>query len=102
MLYYGIAFGWTWVLTIGLIFSGAVDDISNPSAAFIIVGLLSNISPSIAAFIVAIKFGGHPGVEALKNQFKRKVSLEAIAVTMIIVPIVTILTTIISNFTVRA
>lgn len=99
--YYLMAFGWTWILVFGLILSGGVKDISQPSKAFIIVGLLCNVAPSIAAFIVTRIAKGKEGVSELKGRLKKKSPSWVYVLTFLVVPSVTLLTTVISQITIR-
>ncbi|UWG96653.1 CPBP family intramembrane metalloprotease [Dehalobacter sp. DCM] len=95
--YFLITFGWTWMLVFALIISGLVQDVNKPTLAFILVGLLCNISPSIAAFIVTRITRGKEGTEALIANFKKKTARRRILIVLAIVPSATILTTVISH-----
>lgn len=98
--YYTMAFGWTWIIVFGMIFSGTVD-VTTPSPLFIIGGILCNISPSIAAFIVTRITEGKEGVKRLKAGYSVKNSFKWYALAILTVPILTILTTLISHYTLR-
>lgn len=99
--YYFLAFGWTWILAFWLLLSGSADDVAQLTPVFMIVGVISNISPSIAAFIVTRISKGKRGVQELKDRFKVKSSIKWYAITLLIVPTVTVVTTAISHLTIR-
>jgi hypothetical protein len=82
--------------------TGEADTVENPSLIFILMGLGSNIAPSCVAFIVSHQSMGKSGVEQLKMQFSKKNSLKMYGFTGIIVPLGSILTILISHFTLRA
>lgn len=100
--YYTIAFGWTWTIVFFLIFSGNANNLDSPSLFFIIGGIISGIAPSMAAIIVTRISEGKEGVEKLISRIKKSSSFKFYWLSFAIVPIVTILTTIISNFTIRS
>lgn len=99
--YYLLVFGWTWMLAFWLLFSGNADDVTKIAPSFMIVGIISNISPSIAALIVTWISKGKKGLQELKNSFRVKSSFKWYVCTLLMVPTVTIVTTAISHFTVR-
>ena len=92
-----IAFGWTWLIAFTMLFTGLADDVANPSFLFILCGILSGISPSIASLIVTRISGGKEAMKKLMGQFKIKGQRGFTILTFIIVPAVTALTTVISH-----
>lgn len=99
--YYLLTFGWTWILVFWLLLSGNGNDVTGLSPVFMIVGIICNVSPSIAAFIITKISRGREGVQELKNSFKIKSSIKWYLLTVMIVPVVTLITTAISHFTIR-
>jgi membrane protease YdiL (CAAX protease family) len=99
--YYFLVFGWTWILAFWLLLSGSADDVAQLTPVFMIVGVISNISPSISAFIVTRISKGKRGVQELKDRFKVKSSFKWYAVTLLIVPTVEVATTAMSHLTIR-
>jgi membrane protease YdiL (CAAX protease family) len=100
--YFAITFGWTWLLVFGLILSGSVKDVSKPTPMFIIVGLACNISPTLAAIIVARVTKGKAGVKALLGKFKVKSRRTLYLLSLGAFPVVVALTTVISNTVIRS
>ncbi len=93
-----IAFGWTWLIAFTMLFTGLADDVENPSLLFILCGILSGVSPSIASLIVTRISGGKDALRKLTGQFKIKGQRGWTITTMVIVPAMTALTTLISHF----
>jgi uncharacterized protein len=99
--FHTIAFGWTWLIVFLLILSGQTRDMSVLTPFFIIGGIISGISPSMAAFIVSSVSEGKEGVEKLKIGFKTKNPFKWYALALLTVPAVTAVVTFISNYVVR-
>lgn len=100
--FYAIAFGWTWLIVFLLTLSGQTRDMSVLTPFFIIGGIISGFSPSMAAFIVSSVSEGKEGVEKLKIGFKPKNLFKWYALALLTVPAVTAVTTFISNYVVRS
>ncbi len=94
-----VAFGWTWSIVLGLILAGT--DVNQPTPQFIIGGMLCNISPSIAAFIITGIIKGKEGVRSLKARFKMKSPAGLLVFTLLAVLIVNLITKGIAHFTIR-
>lgn len=101
IIYYAITFGWTWLIVFYLIFSGNAKNISEPTLIFVILAIISGLAPSLAAFFVTRVVEGKESFKLLMAEFKKKSPSRLYIMAIIIVPIVTIITTIISNFTIR-
>jgi uncharacterized protein len=99
--YYAIAFGWTWMIVFLLILTGQTRDLSNITPLFIIGGIISGISPSIAAFIVSRFLDGEDGVRKLKAGFKTKSPFKLYTLALLPVPTIAALTIFMSNHLVR-
>lgn len=99
--YFVLAFGWTWLLVFGLILSGGVKDVSKPTPLFIIVGLLCNVSPTIAAILVTGAVNGKVGIKALLGKFNSKSRRSHYLLSLCVFPGVMALTKIISHFVIR-
>jgi membrane protease YdiL (CAAX protease family) len=80
---------------------GQTRDMNNLTPFFIIGGIISGISPSMAAFIVSYVAEGKEGLEKLKIGFKTKSPFKWYALALFTVPAVTAVTTYISNYAVR-
>ena len=93
-----LAFSWTWLIAFTMLLTGLADDVTNPSPVFILSGILSNVSPSLAALLVTRISGGKEGLKKLLGGFKVKGKRGWTGLTLIIVPAVTALTTLISHF----
>lgn len=98
--YFILAFVWTWTIAGYMLLSGQ-SDVASPGAVFILCGISSNISPSIAAFLVSRVSEGKEGVDKLKNGFRKKVAPRYLLMALFSVPLITIITAIISSHTVR-
>ena len=96
-----LAFGWTWLIAFAMLFTGLADDVTNPSPLFIISGILSNVSPSLAALLVTRISGGKEALKRLMGGFKVKSQKGWPILTLAIVPAVTALTTVLSHFLFR-
>lgn len=94
-----MVFGWTWSIVVGLILAGT--DVNQPTPQFIIGGMLCNISPSIAAFIITGITKGKEGTRSLKARFKMKHSVGLLMLTLFTVLIVNLITKGIAQFTIR-
>ena len=81
---------------------GGVEDISKPTPAFVLIGLLCGISPSLSAILIARVNGGKAGLKALFDRFKQKNSRSILVLALLIVPAVAAVTLLISNLTVHA
>jgi membrane protease YdiL (CAAX protease family) len=97
--YFAMAFGWTWSIVLVMLLSGL--DVNTPTPMFVIGGLVCNISPSIAAFIVTGITQGREGTKGLKEGFRKKVSVQWILLALLTVPSITALTALISSQTIR-
>ncbi len=97
LFYFALTFGWTWILVLGLILSGAVEDVSTPTLPFILVGLLCGISPSLAAFLIGWATGSHQ----LGDGFRKKAGKGLLALAALAVPVMAGITIFISHFTIR-
>lgn len=93
-----LAFSWTWLIAFTMLFIGLADDVTNPSPLFILGGILSNVSPSLAALLVTRISGGKEALKKLTGRFKIKGQKGWTLPALLIVPVVTALTTIISHF----
>ncbi len=93
-----LAFSWTWLIAFTMLFTGLSDDVANPSPLFILCGILSNISPSLAALLVTRISGGKEAMKKLISGFKVKTQKGWTILTLIIVPAATALTTVFSHF----
>ncbi len=93
-----LVFSWTWLIAFTMLFTGIADDVLNPSPLFIICGLLSNISPSLAALLVTRISGGKEALKRLTGGFKVKSQKGWTLLTLVTVPTVTALTTVLSHF----
>jgi membrane protease YdiL (CAAX protease family) len=98
--YYSFTFGWTWCIVTVMILTGQTN-VENPTPAFILGGIICNISPSIAAFIVTRITEGKSGVKILKEGFMKRSSPLYLLLAILIVPMVTAITAILSNQIVR-
>jgi len=96
-----LAFLWTWLIAFAMLFTGLADDVLNPSPLFILGGILSNVSPSLAALLVTYITGGKEAVKRLTGGFKVKSQKGWTILTLAIVPAVTGLVTILSHFIFR-
>ena len=96
-----LAFSWTWLIAFAMLLTGLADDVTNPSPLFILGGILSNVSPSLAALLVTRISGGKEAMRKLLGGFKVKGQKGWTGLTLIIVPVVTALTTLISHFVFR-
>jgi membrane protease YdiL (CAAX protease family) len=96
-----LAFTWTWLIAFTMLLTGLADDVANPSPLFILGGILSNISPSLAALLVTRISGGKEAVKKLTGGFKVKSQKGWTLLTLVIVPTVTVLTTVLSSFVFR-
>lgn len=93
-----LAFSWTWLIAFTMLFTSLSDDVANPSPLFILCGILSNISPSLAALLVTRISGGKEAMKKLISGFKVKTQKGWTILTLIIVPAATALTTVFSHF----
>ncbi len=93
-----LAFSWTWLIAFAMLFTGLTDDVFSPSPLFILGGILSNVSPSLAALLVTRINGGKEALKRLTGRFKVKSQRGWTGLTLVIVPTVTALTTILSHF----
>jgi uncharacterized protein len=96
-----LAFSWTWLIAFTMLFTGIADDVTNPSPLFILGGILSNVSPSLAALLVTRLCGGKEAVKKLTGGFRVKSQKGWTLLTLIIVPAITALTTLLSHFVFR-
>lgn len=99
--YYILAFGWTWAIVFLLIVSGQAQDINNPTPFFVLGGIISNISPSIAAYIVTSITEGKAGTRKLRAAFTAKSRIKWYVMAAVTVPAITALTTFLSNHLIR-
>ncbi len=93
-----LAFSWTWLIAFTMLFTGLADDVTNPSPLFIISGILCNVSPSLAALLVTRISGGKAALKRLTGGFKVKSQKGWLLLTLVIVPAVTALTTLLSHY----
>ena len=100
LAYFTIAFGWSWLLAAALIINTGSKVITAPTPAFIALGLLCNVAPSIAAFIVTGILKGKEGTQRLKARFKQKSGKGLLLLTLLPVPAVLIITTLVSHFSI--
>ena len=98
--YFLIAFGWTWLIAFTMLFTGLADDVTSPSFPFVLCGILSGIAPSIAALIVS-RAKGKDALKSLTGRMKIKGKNGWTLITLLIVPAITIATTLISHFVIR-
>ncbi len=96
-----LAFGWTWLIAFTMLFTGLSDDVTNPSFLFVLCGILSGISPTLSSLIVTRISGGKEALKQLTARFKIKGQRGWTIITLIIVPAVTALTTLISHLLFR-
>lgn len=101
LFYFALTFGWTWILVFVLILSGGVEDISKPTPAFVLIGLLCGISPSLSAILIARISGGKAGLKALIDRFGQKNSRSLLVLALLIVPAVAAVTIFISHHLIR-
>lgn len=99
--YFTITFVWTWSIVAAMIFSGQVD-VNTPSLFFILGGLICNISPSIAAFIVTRVTEGKEGVRRLRSGFSNRGTISLRSFAILTVPAITGITALISSHTFRS
>lgn len=100
--YFFITFGWTWILVFWLLLSGNAGGPADLTPSFMLVGIACNVSPSIAAFIVTRISKGKEGIKRLKESFKIKSSFKWYVLTLLVVPGTTLITTAVSNLTIRS
>lgn len=100
--YYVMTFGWTWTIVLILYLTGQTENLNQPSLFFILGGILCNVSPSLSAFFIYTITEGKTGVDKLKHAFKTKSSLKGYLIAFLVVPLITILTTLISHLTLRS
>jgi len=91
-----ITFGWTWIVVALLIFSGNAD-ISNPNLIFIISGIISGLSPSIAGILIA----RITKEKAVRQRIKQRPQLRMILLSILIVPFIQIVTMLFSHKVIR-
>lgn len=96
-----LAFSWTWLIAFTMLLTGLADDVTNPSPLFILGGILSNVSPSLAALLVTRINGGREAVKKLTGGFRVKSQRGWTLITLLIVPATTVLTTLLSSFVFR-
>lgn len=94
-----IAFGWTWAIVLLLIITGQAKDVS---PLFILGGIISNIAPSVAAFIVVRISEGKEGVHKLLASLKIKSPVKLYLLALLTVPVINVIVIIISNYSIRA
>ena len=99
--FFFLAFGWTWAIVAAMILSGVADDISKPSIFFVVGGIICNVSPSIAAFLITRVCEGKEGVKKLKSAFGIRGGLRLTLIALLTVPVLTALTMLIANVSVR-
>ena len=101
LFYFLFAFLWTWILAFSLIFTHAVEDVSKPTPVFVLVGILSGIAPSLSAILVTWLAKGREGLKQLFGQVKRPASGGLVALALLTVPVILVLTTVLSHLVVR-
>ena len=96
-----LSFGWTWLIAFAMLLTGLADEVLAPSPLFILGGILSNISPSLAALLVVRLRGGRAAVGKLTSGFRVKSRPGWTILTLAIVPTVTVLVTLVSHLLLR-
>ena len=96
-----LSFGWTWLIAFAMLFTGLADDVLTPSPLFILGGIISNVSPSLAAMIVVRLSGDRAAARKLAAGFRVKSSKGWTILTLAIVPSVTALVTLVSHLMLR-
>jgi membrane protease YdiL (CAAX protease family) len=99
--FFFLAFGWTWAIVAAMILSGVADDISKPSIFFVLGGIICNVSPSIAAFLITRVCEGKEGVKRLWSAFRIRGGLRLTLIALLTLPVLTALTMLIANVSVR-